>query len=147
MAAKGEAFRLQPMAPKPKPTTKPATTAQPVKTTAKPASKTKSTKEPATVSSIPKESAAAHAAFHKYAISIQPTGSKMLKKELVQIIRDANEEFGFLDDNSFSSFVVGFLIINLPRAFEVSDLIIQLFKNARLPINTSSLAGINSCQF
>ena len=48
---------------------------------------------------------------------------------------------------SFSSPVLGFLIINLPKAFEVSDLIIQSFKKTSPPIKTSSLAGIKDFQF
>ena len=40
-----------------------------------------------------------------------------------------------------------FLTNNLSKALDVSDLIIQLFKNVNPPIKTSSLAGINVFQF
>ena len=53
----------------------------------------------------PAESAAARAAFTKYATSVQPAGSAMLKKELAKIIRDANDEWTFLDDSEFGPFV------------------------------------------
>ena len=48
---------------------------------------------------------------------------------------------------TFSSPVLGSLIINLPKAFEVSDLIIQFFKKTSPPIKTSSLAGIKDFHF
>ena len=53
----------------------------------------------------PAESAAARAAFTKYATSVQPAGTAMLKKELAKIIRDANDEWTFLDDSEFGPFV------------------------------------------
>ena len=53
----------------------------------------------------PAESAKARAAFTKYATSVQPAGTAMLKKELAKIIRDANDEWTFLDDSEFGPFV------------------------------------------
>ena len=53
---------------------------------------------------VPAESAAACAAFTKYATSVQPAGTAMLKKELAKIIRDANDEWTFLDDSEFGPF-------------------------------------------
>ena len=48
---------------------------------------------------------------------------------------------------SSSWLVFGSLKIILPSAFDVSDLIIQLFKNTKPPIKTSSLALINGSHF
>jgi len=48
--------------------------------------------------------------------------------------------------NSSSFSVVIFFTNNLSKAFEVSDLMIQFFKNVRPPIKTSSFAAINVFQ-
>ena len=48
---------------------------------------------------------------------------------------------------SSSLFVLGSLKIILPSAFEVSDLMIQLFKKTKPPIKTSSFAAMNDSHF